>query len=460
MSTKPFRRTTFHTSREMDFFSEKELTAQTGAPKEEWPYIILKELIDNSLDACEEADIPPKITVTADAVGITVSDNGPGIANDTIQGSLDFTKKVSNREMYVAPDRGAQGNALKTLLAMPYVIDPIDGQIWITSHGVRHEIVCRADPIDQEPRVTCTPVTVIEQQGTEIRIQWAKQLDDHGNILWPFSAACHPLLADGNSPCKEKFLELARGYSIFNPHLTLTVTWFGQTVLDAEATNPSWKKWKPNLPTSAHWYEPRHLERLIAAYIAHDRDHGADRTVAEFLAEFNGLTGSRKRQTVLRETRLIRTHLSDLATENGLRTEVIASLLAAMKKHTRTIRPARLGVIGKSHIETRLADLGSEQGEFKYEIKTDFENDIPYVVETAFLWLGSDAPDRRLIYAGANWSPGIYNPFRTFGTAGAGLGECLTGFRAGENEPVAFVLHLAAARVEYTDRGKSAIVLH
>ena len=56
----------------MDFFSEKELVAQIGHDVEEWPLVILKELIDNALDSCEEAGIPPKVSVTADAAGITV----------------------------------------------------------------------------------------------------------------------------------------------------------------------------------------------------------------------------------------------------------------------------------------------------------------------------------------------------------------------------------------------------
>jgi hypothetical protein len=56
-------RTTFRTSREMDFFSQKELITQTGRDKHEWPQVVLKELIDNSLDAGEEANIPPVITV-------------------------------------------------------------------------------------------------------------------------------------------------------------------------------------------------------------------------------------------------------------------------------------------------------------------------------------------------------------------------------------------------------------
>ena len=52
--------------------------AQTGHRREVWPLVILKELVDNSIDACEEAGIAPEIIVTVDRSGITVADNGPG----------------------------------------------------------------------------------------------------------------------------------------------------------------------------------------------------------------------------------------------------------------------------------------------------------------------------------------------------------------------------------------------
>jgi DNA topoisomerase VI subunit B len=48
-------RTTFSTSRLLEFCSQKELTAQTGHEPNDWPLVILKELIDNALDAAEEA---------------------------------------------------------------------------------------------------------------------------------------------------------------------------------------------------------------------------------------------------------------------------------------------------------------------------------------------------------------------------------------------------------------------
>ena len=143
----PLVRETFQTSREMDFFSEKELVTQTGHGRDEWPYVILKELVDNGLDACEEAGIAPAIGVKANATGIAVTDNGPGIPQSTLSGICDFSVRCSSREMYVSPDRGAQGNALKTLLAMPFVLDPEHGRFILESRGVRHTLCCSADPI-------------------------------------------------------------------------------------------------------------------------------------------------------------------------------------------------------------------------------------------------------------------------------------------------------------------------
>ena len=130
-------RTTFKTSRLLDFCSEKELTAQTGHERKDWPLVALKELLDNGLDACEAAGVAPRITITVDGSGITVADNGPGIPASTVDGILDYAVRISSCEAYVSPTRGAQGNALKTILAMPFVLDGNHGQVEITANGLR-----------------------------------------------------------------------------------------------------------------------------------------------------------------------------------------------------------------------------------------------------------------------------------------------------------------------------------
>jgi hypothetical protein len=62
-------RTTLRTSRLLDFASEKDLVAQTGHQTNVWPIVILKELVDNAIDAAEEAEIAPRIKVTVDWPG-------------------------------------------------------------------------------------------------------------------------------------------------------------------------------------------------------------------------------------------------------------------------------------------------------------------------------------------------------------------------------------------------------
>ena len=88
-------RTTFHTSRQMDFFSQKELITQTGHDVAEWPHVIIKELVDNALDACKTG-IVPIINIVADATGISITDNGDGLAAVQWILGCDFPTALSN----------------------------------------------------------------------------------------------------------------------------------------------------------------------------------------------------------------------------------------------------------------------------------------------------------------------------------------------------------------------------
>ena len=135
-------RVAFTTSRLMEYCSEKELVAQTGHESGDWPRVIIKELVDNGIDACEEAEIAPviKVTITTGKRGkptrIVVEDNGPGIPSDTVTGIIDYNVRISSREAYISPTRGRQGNALKTILPMAYVLGgKSKGETWIEARG-------------------------------------------------------------------------------------------------------------------------------------------------------------------------------------------------------------------------------------------------------------------------------------------------------------------------------------
>jgi DNA topoisomerase VI subunit B len=431
-------RTTFRTSRLLDFCSSKELIAQTGHKPGDWPLVLLKELLDNSLDACEDAGVAPQVAVTVDEGGVAVADNGPGIPPETVAGVLDFAIRVSSREAYVSPTRGAQGNALKTVLAMPFVLDGEQGRVEIAARGVRHGITLKVDRIRQEPVIGHERHDQDGGTGTTVR------------VFWPDSARSE--LADAG----ERFLQIADDYTFLNPHLDLRVSWYGEGT-HVKATDPSWAKWLPGNPTSAHWYDLERFTRLAAAYIAHDADRGRGRTVREFVAEFDGLTGSAKQTRVLDETGLKRAALAGLAGDHEIDAAAAGRLLAAMKEHSRPVKPKRLGVFGEDNLRRRFEATGCQPESFTYKKREGETDGIPWVQETAFGYCPG-AKSRRLV-TGVNWSPGILNPFRELGRFGRSLDGVLQDRRVGPSEPVILLLHIACPRVEYTDRGKSAVVV-
>jgi hypothetical protein len=59
-TTPKLERPTFAASRLIEFCSEKELP---GTPVKDWPVYLFKELVDNALDACEEAGWAPEICI-------------------------------------------------------------------------------------------------------------------------------------------------------------------------------------------------------------------------------------------------------------------------------------------------------------------------------------------------------------------------------------------------------------
>ena len=454
--TARLRRETFRTSRLLDFASEKELIAQTGHQPAQWPLVVLKELIDNALDACEESGIAPDIVIAVNEAGIRVTDNGPGIPAKTIEGVLDFTVRVSSREAYVSPTRGAQGNALKTIIAMPFVLGQ-EGAVEIEARGVRHLIYLEVDDVRQEPVVHHGQEKSAVKVGTVVRVPWSSKADEGEDADEGLSEdEGGEDLPRSNQDAKVRFLQIAADYIWLNPHLSLTIDWFGERI-SINATDPGWSKWKPSDPTSVHWYTPAHLQRLIGAYVSHDADNGRERTIREFISEFRGLSATAKQKKVLDATGLARAPLSALIDGTRFDGAKIAKLLAAMQDHSSTVKPILLGVIGKDHLERRCRAAGCEMESFEYRRIMGMEDGVPWIIEVGFAWC-PDAEERRLV-VGINWSATIINPFRELGTSGVSLDTILAEARAGRNDPVIVFMHLAYPRVEFTDRGKSAVVI-
>jgi hypothetical protein len=444
------------TSRLMEFCSEKELVAQTGHEVRKWPLVIIKEGVDNSIDACEEAEIAPvvKVTIKTGKQGrrtrVIIEDNGPGIPPATITGIIDYAVRVSSKEAYISPTRGRQGNALKTILPMAYVLGGNKGETWIEARGLKHRIQFTVNQIKQEPIVHNvrgrSPVTT----GTPITVFWPQ----HDEAVF-----------DG-----DEIADLLLSYAWVNPHLTMTFTVDGKSVVDHRATNPNWTKYRACDATSAHWYSLNQIERYAGALIARDQEQrrrGTRRkyTVREFIGQFRGLSATEKQREILRE--LGAAHMT-LARFFGSETKVdhrrMEKLLKLLQQHTRPVRPELLGVIGEEHLRHLIVDAGGEPKSLKYSASPGRDaNGLPYVVEIATSpyskWVAGRHERRgRALITGVNFSATLENPFETF-KGMEGLSEILETLRAGSYAPVIVCVHYTSPHIEYLDRGKSRIGL-
>ena len=337
------------------------------------------------------------------------------------------------------PTRGAQGNALKTLVAMAFALDGREGETIIEACGVRHSIRFCVDHIRQVPKIDHSQEASDVKIGTSVTIRWPQ-------------SACSIL-----DSAKARFLQIAEDYAWLNPHLSVAICWDDEQA-EIKATDPTWRKWSPADPTPAHWYDPERFERLIAAYVANDQDHHRARTVREFIAEFRGMSGTAKQKQVLDETSTARMTLADLFADGQADKIKIANLLSAIQRATKPVKPQDLGLIGRDHLAARFATTGADLKTFNYKRMLRDDAGLPTVIEIAFGYCPEARPIRRLI-TGVNWSVGINNPFRQLGENGESLDTYLEMQRVGRSEPVILLVHLASPRIAYTDRGKSALAL-
>jgi DNA topoisomerase VI subunit B len=185
MTAVILRREVFSVSRLAEFTNRQILTTATGASPEQWPLYITKELVDNAVDNSEEHDRAPAITLEAAGDRIAVADNGSGITGEIIDRILDFSNQTSSRACYVSPSRGRQGNALQTVLAIPFVLDGTSGRCLIGAHGRAHDIEFSVNPLTREPQTRRAESGSSVKTGTRVTVHWPMRASRTWPMLFP-----------------------------------------------------------------------------------------------------------------------------------------------------------------------------------------------------------------------------------------------------------------------------------
>lgn len=118
-----------------DYFTVSGLQKRTSTTKDKWWLVILKELIDNALDATERTEGADKrvfISHTETSVGIF--DNGDGLSTADIELIFNFQNYASHNTHIITPSRGKQGNGLKCIIGICHALDY--KLLWHTRDGV------------------------------------------------------------------------------------------------------------------------------------------------------------------------------------------------------------------------------------------------------------------------------------------------------------------------------------
>ena len=420
-------RTALSFSRDLEFVSRTELTKRMGCHPGLWLRATLKELIDNALDACEEAGVAPEITVSTGDHEISVTDDGPGMPPALVDRLCDRSRRTSAREAYAAPDRGSQGNALQTLMCLHFGFGLDAAGIMITSRGVRHVIDLRVNRLAQSVELEHAVTDCPAEPGTCVRLAWPEPVDGD-EVAW-----------------------LVHEHAWLNPHAGFHLTVDGDTTT-WEATAPI-KKWTPGQPIPPHWYTPERFAHRVLLEIGSNPGI----TAQQFLGTFRGLTDRSRRAEIAAACGLTGQPLRALLDASGraLDDARARALLHAMQQEGRAPRPDALGRIGKETVFHWISNQdcpeGTEPQFLAYATVDLLCEDVPIVWEIGFAAMPDDGRGRQLL-VGHNFSP-VIDPEHV-----ARL--ILSDTYFGSELPVAVFLHRITPSRHTLDFGKTVLMLH
>ncbi|TWU08388.1 ATP-binding protein [Stieleria varia] len=445
-------------NRTAEFFSESELEKQIGHTRCDWVLAIIKELLDNSMDAIEQTNVPPEIVLNIDSTGITVVDNGPGFPPDAVEKLTDFDTRYSSRAFYRAPTRGAQGNAGKTILALSYVLNGKKGQVSILGCGVLSQITVSYDAVKQSPAVLLESREQLsdffDSSICELpsRLPVIANSDDvnfrtSGTLI---HVAIDGLLATLESHEINRYFRFATGYQLLNPHLSLIFK-IGDKTQGLVRTASSMAKWRPSKPEPPHWHTPESFSNLVLASHRADCEANRDRSLRSFMKAFHGHRRNDAVNAVLERSGLPHGPVSTLIGKNGVATKPVSRLFKEMKSQVDAPGHSQIGQIGRTNCRKAFENFGANDSTFRYRNWTGAcERGFPLIVEAAFAEL-ADCTRDGLVISGVNFSPSVRNDICTEMT------QALSDQLAPKWKPIIAMLHITMIDPPFADRGKSRI---
>ena len=392
----------------------------------------VKEAIDNSLDACEEAGVLPDIYLGIfrkedDIFKVVVEDNGPGIVPENIP--YVFGKLLyGSRFHQIRQSRGQQGIGISAAVLYAQLTTGTPTMV-ISRCGADRgafRVLIQIKTETNEPEIISREeITWDRTHGTRIEIEFRASLT-----------------------AKKRLVEYLKYTSVVNPHTRIRVDLDGETMTFDRASD------EPIIPPKAikphpHGVELGELKRMTAA---------SPEPLRSFLIEGFSRVGEKTADEILKSAAI-----SGEQAASSLNTKDLSILLAAMQAANVPPPPAQqcLSPIGEDLIRQGL--------EKEYQLDyisartrpAAVYHGHPFIVEAALGWGGRlESEGSARIMRFANRVPLMYQQgacaitgsinsvnWKTYGIGQQGL----------PTGPLIILVHVASTNVPFTSESKDAV---
>jgi hypothetical protein len=453
-------------SREFDFVRLDGLRRSTGRPAHEWDIYIIKELVDNALDADEtvwrqQPDQSPDISVQIEYISVPEPASQQlfvQVQNQTlfpinkIEEIFATQRYTSRKAFFKGLTRGALGNALKTLLGIPYALRNNAAGDWspglkpmsILCDGVEYLPRYMIDSTSQSIQFECSSKTGKNTSGTIINVG-----------LDTFVQELPRKLAD--------IEHLAHQYHLCNPHAHFhwTVEMNGDEWRQEFEANANWvDKFRGTAPVQ--WYSLSAFQNLLGAMYREEtnesREHLTLERIHSRFAQSSVELSEHTLQTVAE------TFGSETLTIRDIESSEVNKLYRVLLHHSPRFTSTELGKVGQQHINDVLGQVLSLDSEVFYDAVTDSGDnpDVPFVIEAAVARLTDGT---RQMWTAMNFTPTYGDPVRSRLLRGPvqpeeqvlGLRGLLDAYGIGEDTPIVLFLHIICPNIEHNEFSKTEI---
>jgi hypothetical protein len=438
-------------SRAFDYFEKRGLEKVTDVNAGDWHLYILKELIDNALDADEAAGLPPQIDIEfhyrpSGRLVVSLA-NAAEFPLDEAASIFSFDSYSSVKDFFNSLTRGQQGNGLKTVLGIPYALkhfsqghyaldfNPLSIQVW----DRKCAIACDVDE---------------ERQTAHVKVSERRSQSD---VAGTRINVCVANFAPQPPPSIDEVTRLARQYALFNPFARFSWTLSFADGAESVALEFPARVQPRRLaaPPPVRWYRFDQFARLCRRLTL---DDGSD--LPGLLAWFLHLDAPDRQRRVLAELAALGVRsVGDLGQEAKLR-----AAYDVLVQATPQISLDWLGELGPRAIDEFARGNLKLEGELCYRCHKECppqDPAAPFALEV--FMLRSPQLRERTLWMGVNFTPLYKDPFyrKRFRLQGGsptevmGLNRVLQALGVEQDDNVLVGVHLISPNIEFQSFGKA-----